>query len=96
MLDLQRSYGNIFMRRLVQRNCRLSKPGDHGKQEADRIANAVMHQELQGSAGSSQTQSIHTQMAEEAEEMSKPNIATVGLDARWKKRKQWPQLPLVP
>ena len=57
------------MRRLVQRNCRLSKPGDHGKQEADRIANAVMHQELQGSAGSSQTQSIHTQMAEEAEEM---------------------------
>ncbi|MCM3901774.1 MAG: hypothetical protein ND866_08720, partial [Pyrinomonadaceae bacterium] len=39
--------------------------GDQYEQEADRVANAVMHQELQGSAGSSQAQSIHRQLPEE-------------------------------
>jgi hypothetical protein len=39
--------------------------GDQYEQEADRIANAVMHQEQQGSAGSSETNSIHRQMPEE-------------------------------
>jgi hypothetical protein len=43
----------------------VSQPGDQYEQEADRIANAVMHQEQQGSAGSSQAQSIHRQMPEE-------------------------------
>jgi Domain of unknown function (DUF4157) len=46
----------------------VSQPGDLYEQEADRIANAVMHQERQGSAGSSQTQSINRQMPEEDKE----------------------------
>jgi Domain of unknown function (DUF4157) len=46
----------------------VSQPGDQYEQEADRIANAVMHQERQGSAGSSETQSIHRQMPEEDKE----------------------------
>jgi len=47
----------------------VSQPGDQYEQEADRVANAVMHQEQQGSSGSSHTQSIHRQMPEEEEEM---------------------------
>ena len=47
----------------------VSQPGDQYEQEADRIANAVMHQERQGSAGSSQTKSIHRQVPEEEEEL---------------------------
>jgi len=46
----------------------VSQPGDLYEQEADRIANAVMHQERQGSTGSSQTQSINRQMPEEDKE----------------------------
>jgi Domain of unknown function (DUF4157) len=42
----------------------VSQPGDQYEQEADRVANAVMHQE-QGSAGSSQAQSMQRQMPEE-------------------------------
>lgn len=47
----------------------VSQPGDQYEQEADRVANAVMHQEQQGSAGSSQAQSIHRQMPEEEEKL---------------------------
>ena len=43
----------------------VSAPGDQYEQEADRIASAVMHQEQQGSTGSSQTNSINRQMPEE-------------------------------
>jgi Domain of unknown function (DUF4157) len=43
----------------------VSQPGDQYEQEADRVANTVMHQEQQGSAGSSQLQSINRQMPEE-------------------------------
>ena len=43
----------------------VSQPGDQYEQEADRVASAVMHQEQQGSAGSSQLQSINRQMPEE-------------------------------
>src|SRR5262245_5326795 len=46
----------------------VSEPGDQYEQEADRISNAVMHQERQGSAGSPQAQSIHRQMPEEDKE----------------------------
>jgi hypothetical protein len=46
----------------------VSQPGDQYEQEADRVANAVMHREQQGSDGSSQAQSIHRQMPEEEEE----------------------------
>jgi Domain of unknown function (DUF4157) len=44
----------------------VSQPGDQYEQEADRIANAVMHQE--SSASSSQAQSINRQMPEEDKE----------------------------
>jgi len=47
----------------------VSQPGDQYEQEADRVAGAVMHQEQQGSAGSSQAQRIHRQMPEEEEEI---------------------------
>jgi Domain of unknown function (DUF4157) len=43
----------------------VSAPGDQYEQEADRIASAVMHQESQSSAGSSQAQAINRQMPEE-------------------------------
>lgn len=46
----------------------VSQPGDLFEQEADRVANAVMHREQQGSAGSSQAQSINRQMPEEEKE----------------------------
>jgi Domain of unknown function (DUF4157) len=46
----------------------VSQPGDQYEQEADRVANAVMYRE-QGSAGSSETNSIHRQMPEEEEMM---------------------------
>jgi Domain of unknown function (DUF4157) len=47
----------------------VSQPGDQYEQEADRIANAVMHQERQRSAGSPQAHSIHRQMPEEEEKL---------------------------
>jgi hypothetical protein len=43
----------------------VSQPGDMYEQEADRVANAVMHQEHQSSAGSSPAQAINRQMPEE-------------------------------
>ena len=46
----------------------VSEPGDQYEQEADRIANTVMHQEQHGSAGSPQAQPIHRQMPEEDKE----------------------------
>ena len=46
----------------------VSQPGDQYEQEADRIANAVMHQE-QGNTQSSQGESIHRQMPEEEEKL---------------------------
>ena len=46
----------------------VSQPGDLYEQEADRVASAVMHQEQQSSAESSQTQSINRQMPEEDKE----------------------------
>jgi len=49
----------------AQMKLTMSQPGDQYEQEADRVANVVMHQEQQGSAGSSQTQSINRQMPEE-------------------------------
>ena len=52
----------------TQMKLSVSQPGDLYEQEADRIANAVMHQERQGSTGSSQTQSINRQMPEEDKE----------------------------
>jgi Na+-transporting NADH:ubiquinone oxidoreductase subunit NqrF len=53
----------------LQMKLSVSAPGDQYEQEADRIASAVMHQETQSSAGSSQAQSINRQMPEEEEEM---------------------------
>jgi hypothetical protein len=44
LLDLQRTRGNPFVQRLAQRKLSVSQPGDQCEQEADRIANAVMHQ----------------------------------------------------
>jgi len=46
----------------------VSEPGDQYEQEADRTANAVMHREQQGSAGSSHAQSLNRQMPEEDKE----------------------------
>jgi len=43
----------------------VSEPGDPYEREADRMASAVMHQEHQGSAGSSHLQSVNRQMPEE-------------------------------
>ena len=52
----------------------VSQPGDQYEQEADRVANAVMHREQQGSAGSSETNSIHRQVPEEEEEMMQTKL----------------------
>src|SRR6266545_7403113 len=42
LLDLQRTYGNAFVQRLVQRKLSVSQPGDKHEQEADRVAEAVV------------------------------------------------------
>jgi hypothetical protein len=42
LLDLQRSHGNAFVQRLVQRKLAVSQPGDAYGQEADRVADAVV------------------------------------------------------
>jgi hypothetical protein len=52
----------------LQMKLSVSAPGDQYEQEADRMASAVMHQETQSSAGSSQAQSINRQMPEEDKE----------------------------
>ena len=67
---IQRTVGNQAVERLlksgiIQRKLTISRPGDIYEQEADRIANAVMHREQQGSTGSSQAQSMQRQMPEE-------------------------------
>lgn len=49
----------------VRAKLTVSEPGDSYEQEADQIANAVMHREQQGNTQSSQTNSIHRQMPEE-------------------------------
>ena len=65
LLDLQRSHGNAFVQRLVQRKLSASQSGDEYEQEADRVVDAAMHREQQGSAGSSETNSINRQMPED-------------------------------
>src|SRR5262245_36797517 len=42
LLDLQRSYGNAFVQRLVQRKLAVSRPGDSYERKADRVADAVI------------------------------------------------------
>jgi hypothetical protein len=42
LLNLQRSHGNAFVQRLVQRKPALSQPGDRYEQEADRLASQVL------------------------------------------------------
>ena len=42
LLDLQRTHGNAFVQRLVQRKLAVSQPGDEYEQEADRVADAVV------------------------------------------------------
>jgi hypothetical protein len=41
-LDLQRTHGNAFVQRLVQRKLAVSQPGDGYKQEAVRVADSVV------------------------------------------------------
>lgn len=42
LLDLQRTHGNAFVQRLVQRKLAVSQPGDKYEQEADLVADAVV------------------------------------------------------
>ena len=42
LLDLQRTHGNAFVQRLLQRKLAVSQPGDAYEQEADRVADAVI------------------------------------------------------
>jgi hypothetical protein len=41
LLDLQRTHGNAFVQRLVQRTLAVSQPGDRYEREADRVADAA-------------------------------------------------------
>ena len=42
LLDLQRSHGNAFVQRLVQRKLAVSQQGDEYEQEAHRVAGQVI------------------------------------------------------
>ena len=42
LLDLQRTRGNAFVQRLIQRKLAVSRPGDSYEHEADRVADAVV------------------------------------------------------
>ena len=42
LLNLQRTHGNAFVQRLVQRKLAVRRPGDKYEQEADRVADAVV------------------------------------------------------
>ena len=42
LLNLQRTHGNAFVQRLLQRKLAVSQPGDAYEQEADRVADAVV------------------------------------------------------
>ena len=42
LLDLQRTYGNAFVQRMIQRKLTVSQPGDSYEQEADRVAETVV------------------------------------------------------
>src|SRR5262245_6092509 len=45
LLDLQRTHGNAFVQRLVQRKLAVSRPGDNYERKADRVADAVIREE---------------------------------------------------
>ena len=42
LLDLQRTYGNAFVQRMIQRKLTVSQPGDSYEQQADQCAEAVV------------------------------------------------------
>src|SRR5262245_24331759 len=44
LLDLQRTHGNAFVQRLVQRKLVVSRPGDSYEGKADRVADAVIRE----------------------------------------------------
>ncbi len=44
LLDLQRTHGNAFVQRLVQRKLAVSRPGDSDERTADRVVDAVIRE----------------------------------------------------
>ena len=44
LLDLQRTHGNAFVQRLVQRKLAVSRPDDSYERKADRVADAVIRE----------------------------------------------------
>jgi hypothetical protein len=50
LLDLQRSHGNAFVQRLVQRKLAISTPVDRDEKEGDRVAGAVVRNQGAGSS----------------------------------------------
>jgi hypothetical protein len=44
LLDLQRTHGNAFVQRLVQRKLAVGRPGDNYERKADRVADAVIRE----------------------------------------------------
>jgi Domain of unknown function (DUF4157) len=75
LLDLQRSHGNAFVQRLVQRKLAVSQPGDKYEQEADRVADAVVQKSNTSSVIPSITRyaerGVHRKCTECEEEMQR-------------------------
>jgi hypothetical protein len=75
LLDLQRSHGNAFVQRLVQRRPAVSQPSDKYEQEADRVADAVVRKSNTSSLIPSITRygerGVHRKCTECEEEMQR-------------------------
>ena len=79
LLDLQRSYGNAFVQRLVQRKSAVSQPEDRYEQEADLVADAVVRKtDVRNSMPAISRygeRSVHRVCAECEEEMQRQAVA---------------------
>ena len=79
LLNLQRTHGNAFVQRLVQRKLAVSQSGDAYEQEADRVADAVVRKNDPRSLVPSITryaeQGVHRMCPECEEEIERREVA---------------------
>jgi hypothetical protein len=79
LLELQRTHGNAFVQRLLQRKLAVSQPGDAYEQEADRVADAVIREKNASSSipaiSRNAEPELHRMCTECEEEMQRQAVA---------------------
>ena len=79
LLNLQRTHGNAFVQRLVQRKLAVRRLGDKYEQEADRVADAVVRKKDASSSVPAITryaeQGVHRMCPECEEEIERREVA---------------------